>query len=316
MSKNKNFGLQSRDVTKAGGLLLRAAADVSRKDIGQESVSALDGRFGAFARYARAEHGIKDMQSMTRELAIEYGQLVAAQVRAGERKASYGQALVSAVNSVLSRANPEWVTVKPVADCGCPERDNVRKVAPTGLDRHAVQVAAAANLTPHAQAFVGLARAFGLRTKEVSLLECRAALRDALKGEAITVRYGTKGKFTRLVPITNDGQVDALRAAVALIEIDKTRNLIPSAKSWAQYQNGQLQKTRDSAKKIGIDKLHDLRAAFACERYQQLTGCLAPVIAGKIEDRAADLAARKIISIEMGHKRTDVLSRYIGGRRL
>ncbi|MCF7997248.1 MAG: hypothetical protein K9L32_09620 [Chromatiaceae bacterium] len=62
---------------------------------------------------------------------------------------------------------------------------------------------------------------------------------------------------------------------------------------------------------------HDARAAFACERYQALSGQPAPVIAGgqHLADREADGQAREVIAVELGHGRTDVVAAYIGSAR-
>ena len=66
----------------------------------------------------------------------------------------------------------------------------------------------------------------------------------------------------------------------------------------------------------GLKKIHDLRAAYACERYWQLTGSVAPVIAGRLfVDRSTDRAARQTIAQELGHARIDVVAAYIGGAR-
>lgn len=63
----------------------------------------------------------------------------------------------------------------------------------------------------------------------------------------------------------------------------------------------------------GIRGYHDQRAAYACDRYQVITGQPAPVCGGGIPDREADMAARYQISEELGHGRADVASSYIGG---
>ena len=61
---------------------------------------------------------------------------------------------------------------------------------------------------------------------------------------------------------------------------------------------------------------HELRAAYACERYEQITQCPAPINGGKCcqVDRNLDSEARRQISYELGHGRIDVVATYIGGR--
>lgn len=66
---------------------------------------------------------------------------------------------------------------------------------------------------------------------------------------------------------------------------------------------------------FGIKGYHELRAAWACERYLQETGCPAPVMKGcQLYDPAVDAEARRIIARELGHDRTDVVAEYIGAR--
>ncbi len=66
---------------------------------------------------------------------------------------------------------------------------------------------------------------------------------------------------------------------------------------------------------FGLGKLHDLRAAYACERYQALAGAAAPAVGGpRVASSEADRAARDTIAQELGHGRSDVVATYIGGR--
>jgi len=61
---------------------------------------------------------------------------------------------------------------------------------------------------------------------------------------------------------------------------------------------------------------HELRAAYACERYEQITQHRAPINGGQcyLVDRNLDRDARRQISYELGHGRIDVIGAYIGGR--
>lgn len=61
---------------------------------------------------------------------------------------------------------------------------------------------------------------------------------------------------------------------------------------------------------------HELRAAYACERYEQITQHRAPIngCGCRQTDRRLDREARVQISYELGHGRVDVVAMYIGGR--
>ncbi|MFQ6024279.1 MAG: integrase, partial [Acidiferrobacterales bacterium] len=66
----------------------------------------------------------------------------------------------------------------------------------------------------------------------------------------------------------------------------------------------------------GLGTIRDLRAAFACERYQDMTGCPAPAVAGgRSADKDDDLCARQAIAHELGHGRVDVIAAYVGSSK-
>lgn len=80
-----------------------------------------------------------------------------------------------------------------------------------------------------------------------------------------------------------------------------------------------LQKIARPARKIlhahRIKGLHELRAAYECERYEHVTRNMAPVNGGALYryDRYSDAKARIQISHELGQGRIDIISAYIGG---
>jgi hypothetical protein len=164
---------------------------------------------------------------------------------------------------------------------------------------------------------VELARELGLRLREASMLDARAALRQARKQGAVNITAGTKGgrghHIDRWVPVSGTTMGCLVRAAKAQ---GTGRNLIPSNLSWQQWNtrvHHVWARVRDD---YSLKKLHDLRAAYACERYHALTGSVAPVIAGRrLADRSTDRAARNTIAQELGHVRSDVVAAYIGGVR-
>ena len=66
-------------------------------------------------------------------------------------------------------------------------------------------------------------------------------------------------------------------------------------------------------KLYGLNNRHDLRAAYACERYKIITGMDAPVLSGKRESsKSIDRKAREMIARELGHNRIDVVASYLG----
>lgn len=278
------------------------------------SVDTIADRWRHFSAFAKAE-GVGRMERITTELAIEYGRSLANQVARGEISPAYAQNMISAVNSVLHQVR-EWKSISPTKDCGIPQRSHVRDTPPMGIERGAELGCALDALRTAGQhrsaAVVELARELGLRTKEASLLDASRAFKEAHKTGAVTILKGTKGGRQREVPIVALAQLKALqRASIAQ---GNTRAIMPPDQNWKQWRENDLRDARETLQKHGIDRIHDLRAAYACDRYSQLTGAAAPVNGGQILDRSADESAREVISKELGHGRIDVVASYIGGR--
>ena len=129
----------------------------------------------------------------------------------------------------------------------------------------------------------------------------------------MTISDGTKGGREREVPITSEGQREALeRAAQAQGD---ARAVMPPGENWQTWREGELRDAREVVQEHTGGGLHDLRAAYACERYQALTGHAAPSAGGEITDKDRDAAARMAVAEELGHGRIDVVAEYVGGRR-
>lgn len=313
MGKN-NYGLQTRDMAKAGVFAANAAARDG--SLSYASAATIGERWGQFADWAR-EEGIKWLEDVDRQLVEAYGQELAERVEAGDMSPAYAQNLVSAVNTVMGLAtHGQWESVSPTRDCGIAERSSTREEAPGALDREAYARAVGAvraEVGERAAAVVELCRELGLRSKEASLIDARSALTEALSRGAITISEGTKGGREREVPIASERQLEALSKA-AEAQGD-SRSLIPSEMSWREWREGELRDAREVVQAYTGGGLHDLRAAYACERYESLTGYAAPVVAGeRLADRELDREAREQIAEELGHGRIDVVSEYVGGR--
>ncbi|BBQ13105.1 tyrosine-type recombinase/integrase [Stenotrophomonas maltophilia] len=310
---SRNFGLGSRDMGTAGQYALNNSA---RDGAVSFSTAATNGdRWQSFANWAK-EEGVKKMENVTAELVKEYGKELAEKVNSGEMAAATAQNYVSAINSVMAIATQgDWKSVSPTKDCGIDQRSHVREDAPGALDREAVSRAVdavRAEVGERAAAVVELARELGLRSKEASLIDARAALAEAQQRGAITVDAGTKGGREREVPITSETQVQALERAAQAQGGD--RSMVPEGQSWAAWREGELREAREVVQEHTGGGLHDLRASYACERYEALTGHAAPCAGGQIEDRERDQAARLAVAEELGHGRAEVTSEYVGGR--
>ena len=305
----KNFGLGSRDMTKAGQFALNSAARDG--GIGFNYADKAGKNFADFAAFAK-DRGVKQMEYVSRELVIEYGKDLADKASNNEISEGHAQNKISAVNSVMRYATGgRWESVSSRRDCQIDQRNAIRETPPTGLDRAQFE-RGIATLTERGAAIAELAREFGLRTKEASLLNAHAALRTASEWGVIAVSEGTKGGRPREVslnPQNAERQLDVLGRAVQAQ--GSARAVMPPDKNWKEWRENGLRQTRETLQHHGISRLHDLRSAYACERYQQLTGHAAPCIGGNAP-RDIDRAARMQIASELGHGRTDITNSYLG----
>lgn len=297
----------------AGRLLLNREA--AKKALSFQSIASVDHAWLKFAEHAYGL-GIRRLERITFDLVKSYGEGLADDVLDDIYAAAYAQRLVSAVNTVMHLANRSWRTVNPVADCGIARRVAVRKFAPSGMDDANV-LAAVEDMQSRGQSAAAavtlLAKTLGLRLKESSLLDANKALKQAEMRGSIEVTDGTKGGRSRTVPVTRANQFAALQAAATIQ--GQGRSVIPPDLDWKAFREGPLKAARTTLKAHRIHRYHDLRAAYACRRYEELTGQPAPVISGLIVDRQIDHDARGIISRELGHNRISVVAAYVGGLR-
>lgn len=275
-------------------------------------------RWRRFANWCLEERDIRDARWIDTDVVEDYARSLNDEVAAGMSPA-YAQNLLSSVNVVLeAMRNDGQVRVAPVAFVG--RRSRLRTEPPAGLDQKTVRQCADGlrqNGNERVAATIEVARALGLRLKEASLLNARVALGQAKKHGAVNITAGTKGgrghRVDRWVPVSGKVVGCLVRAAKAQ---GRGRNLIPSDLAWKQWNSHVHHVWVAVRDDHGLKKIHDLRAAYACERYRQLTGSAAPVIAGRLHaPRSDDRAARQTIGQELGHARIDVVSAYIGGTR-
>jgi len=272
-------------------------------------------RWAKFAAYAKSQT-IKDAREVTEAMLQAYGARLAQQVKAKEMAVRYAQNLLSTVNVVLEALRGDRrLRISPSRIVG--QRTNIREQIPQGLNRDRV-VKAIERLNQNDERRVAmvaaLARDLGLRFREASLLDTRQALSEALRERRVNITQGTKGGrgkvVDRWVPVTPQALGSLLRAAVLQ---QGARNLIPGDQSYRVWRDHVYGIWNRVARGENLKGFHDLRAAYACERYQSLTGVPAPVVAGeRLADRDTDREARRVIAHELGHSRIEIVAAYVG----
>lgn len=292
-----------------------------------------EARWMPFVHFLKSEFGIKDARDIDKTPIAAYVKYLAQQVQSQTMKVAYAQNLLSTVNVVLSTMRKDtMLSVSPASAVG--ERTHVRSEVPKTLSQPSRMLDQSVNgannnhLDLAIKRLVGkgehplaltasLCRTFGLRFREASLLNARVALRQASLHGKINITQGTKGgrgkQIDRWVPVSRRGL--ALLKKV-LSEQGQSQNLIPDQHNYIQWRNHAYSQWRVATQDTEIRGFHDLRAAYACERYQQITQQMAPVVSGgRTVNKRLDLEARSIIAVELGHSRVNVLVSYIGSSR-
>jgi integrase len=312
----RNFGY-GRQLSHAGPQALRELFGAGR----YATVKTHAERWQMFAQWCRspAGPGINDARLIDRPLLDNYAQYLREQVDQGKLSIATAQNRLSTVNRTLEALRGDrQVCVPSPSQALNLYRQSVRQSAPPGQQRTQVEGLVDAlkqQRLERVAAIVRLARETGMRLRETILADLPRLQREATNLGRINIQDGTKGgrrgaTVPRWVEVT-PGVRDALRQAAA-VSPKGSRNLLAPEQSYIQFLEQQIRPARAVLHTHGLKGFHDLRAAYACERYQQLTGHPAPVNGGHCPDRTLDRSAREQISQELGHNRIEVAAAYIG----
>ncbi|WP_440090991.1 integrase domain-containing protein [Pseudomonas putida] len=289
------------------------------------TVNAHSNRWQAFVRWCRSEDGpsYNDARQIDRQTLQDYVAYLREQIQQGELCIATAQNRLSSVNRTLAalRGDQDVRIVSPSQALG-QQRSNVRTRGPDGQDYQDVQ-RVALSLVEHQHervaAIIMLARTTGMRLREAILANLPRLHHEAESLGRINIQDGTKGgRSGASAPrwiIANEEVKASLLLARNASPIG-SHNLLHRAETYAAFLQRAVLPSREILHKHGIKGFHELRAAYACERYAQLTSRAAPVNDGHGYhiDRDLDQWARQQISLELGHYRIDVVSAYIGGR--
>ncbi|TWR93267.1 integrase [Pseudomonas saxonica] len=289
------------------------------------TVKAHSDRWQAFVRWCRSEDGpgFNDSRKIDRQTLLDYAGYLRQQVEQGAICIATAQNRLSSVNRTMAALRrDQYVKVPSPSKALGMRRTSVRRSVPQGQDREQVKRIVEV-LCEHQQlrpaAIAQLARATGMRLREAILADLPRLKREAEHYGKINIQEGTKGgRSGASAPrwIMVDEHIrDALRFAEQ-VSPDGSRNLLAPHESYLDFQRGIIRPARHLLHQHNLKGFHELRAAYACERYEQITHHLAPINGGRCYqlDRRLDQEARVQISYELGHGRIDVVSAYIGGR--
>lgn len=289
------------------------------------TVKAHSDRWQSFVRWCRSDDGprLNDARQIDRQILSDYAAHLRHLVERGDLAIATAQNRLSSVNRTMAALRgDQYVKVPSPSKALEMQRTTIRTTVPQGQDREHVQRIVdmlCEHQKPRVAAIAQLARATGMRLREAILADLPRLKREAKQFGKINIQDGTKGgRSGASAPrwITVDDQIrDALKFADQ-VSPDGSRNLLAPNESYLDFQKRIVRPARDTLHAHNLKGFHELRAAYVCERYEQITQHPAPINGGSCYqlDRRLDQAARDQISYELGHGRIDVVSAYIGGR--
>ncbi|KTC32835.1 integrase [Pseudomonas putida] len=282
-------------------------------------------RWQAFVKWCRSEQGpgLNDARLIDREVLADYAAYLRDMVRRGDLAVSTAQNRLSSVNRTMAALRgDQYVKLPSPSKALGMRRTGVRQSVPQGKDREQVKQIVDALCRHHqlrAAAIVLLARATGMRLREAILADLPRLSREAKELGRINIQDGTKGgRAGASAPrwISVDEHVRGALGFAKQVSPVGSRNLIAQHESYLRVLQETIRPARDILHAHNLKGFHELRAAYACERYEQITQHRAPINGDQCchVDRNLDHEARWQISYELGHGRLDVIAAYIGGR--
>jgi len=289
------------------------------------TVKAHCDRWLAFVKWCRSEQGpgINDARQIDRKVLADYAAYLREVVRRGDLAVSTAQNRLSSVNRTMAALRgDQYVKLPSPSKALGMQRTGVRQSVPQGEDREQVKQIVDALCRHHqlrAAAIVLLARATGMRLREAILADLPRLSREANDLGRINIQDGTKGgRAGASAPrwIAVDEHVRGALGFARQVSPVGSRNLIAPHQTYLNVLKEIIRPARAILHAHNLRGFHELRAAYACERYEQITQYPAPINGGQCcqVDKTLDREARRQISYELGHGRIDVVAAYIGGR--
>ena len=240
------------------------------------TVKAHSDRCKAFVRWCRSEDGpgFNDARQTNRQTLLDYAEHLRQQVEQGELAIATAQNRLSSVNRTMAalRGDQYVMVVSPSKALGM-RRTSVRHSEPQGQEREQVKRIVEV-LCEHQQsraaAIAQLTRATGMRLREAILVDLPRLKREAELYGKINIQDGTKGgrsgaSAPRWIR-ANDPIREAMRFAEQ-VSPDGSRNLLAPNETYLDFQRGIVRHARDVLHQYNLKGFHELRAAYACERY-------------------------------------------------
>ncbi|HDS1819194.1 TPA: integrase domain-containing protein [Pseudomonas putida] len=257
------------------------------------TVKAHTDRWQAFVKWCRSEQGpgINDARQIDRKVLADYAAYLRDIVKRGDLA-------VSTAHNRLSRGNRSMAAVRgdqyvklpsPSKALGM-QRTGVRQSVPQGQDREQVKQIVDALCRDHQQraaAIVLLARATGMRLREAILADLPRLSREAKDLGRINIQDGTKGgragaSAPRWIAV-DDHVVGALGFA-RQVSPAGSHNVIAPNETYLNVLQEIPLSARDILHAYNLKGFHELRAAYVCELYEQITQHHTPINGGQCHE--------------------------------
>ncbi|MCP6697368.1 integrase domain-containing protein [Pseudomonas donghuensis] len=289
------------------------------------TVKAHCDRWLAFVKWCRSEQGpgINDARQIDRKVLADYAAYLRDMIGRGDLAVSTAHNRLSSVNRTMAALRgDQYVKLPSPSKALGMQRTGVRHSVPQGQDREQVKQIVDALCSLHqlrAAAIILLARATGMRLREAILADLPRLSREAEHLGKINIQDGTKGgRAGASAPrwITVNEHISRALEFAEQVSPAGSHNLIAPSESYRSVLQEVVRPARGILHRHNLKGFHELRAAFACERFEQITQHPAPINGKECRqiDRRLDRDARWQISYELGHGRIDVVAAYIGGR--
>ena len=152
---------------------------------------------------------------------------------------------------------------------------------------------------------------------EASLLDLKDALRRAKRKGSVRITRGSKGNRAKKIPREIEVSSQHLALLEELISSIGEQNVIPAGMTFRQWYDRAYRVMRPVVEVLGLESgFHRFRQAWACQKYEEITGNDAPCVAGcRVAERETDREAREWLCEALGHGRTQIVAAYVGGVR-
>ena len=279
-------------------------------------------RLNLFVDFLKAM-GVKDIRLIERQHILAYAEYLLELLDESGICISTAQNRLSSVNVFMGfLTKGRFPRESPSKLLG--RRSNVRTTEPSGLYLEEFE-AALQRLVRDGEwriaVLVALCRYVGARFREASLLDLQAARKHAAETGNVVIVRGSKGGRAKKIPRVlslpeplNELLAEAPRCVTGSC-------LVPENQRYIRWYGWAHRKWASMAAQLGMNsKYHDLRAGYACGRFEYLTGRKAPCAKDlgaahsmlPEDELLSEADAKSLIAVELGHSRTDVLKSYCG----